>query len=424
MNNNKNQKSSTSASAKPGETLKPEQIVKAQPKTNQTPLAKGLAGFRNSIKARFKDGGRGKSSKSFFVKNTKTITLTGIAPAPLVSKKRIRFIDRPNGKSSNSLNYEVYEPKKKARRSTSSTAPLLQATSSSAHNNDVSLASRASSYASTTVSSSIASQENLLLPQSKGILKKTSFNLSVADPSAKTRNFTDNDIPTTLDSSLLKDNKSQPSYPFSKTVFSDAANIDSNSNSYLDSNTESKADTAINSKDTSRNIFSSTANVFDSSKNSDSFTKHDNIANDPSEPSAANAGVNLNSAEGPDDAAEDPEDPDSKACSYSIEDQYLITKQSKAEIKAIIDTFNPEQRQRYEVYRRTALSKSAIKKLVSAILNQQISQTLAFVIAGFGKVFIGEIVELALTIMDEKDYTGPIEPKHLLEAYQRYSQNT
>ncbi|KAJ1645435.1 transcription initiation factor TFIID subunit 11 [Coemansia asiatica] len=94
-----------------------------------------------------------------------------------------------------------------------------------------------------------------------------------------------------------------------------------------------------------------------------------------------------------------------------------LIQQSNEEIGLLLEQMTDEQRQRYEVYRRTALNKGAIKKLVGHILNQQISSTLSFVIAGFSKVFVGEIVELAVQIQSERGENGPLKPEHLREAY-------
>ncbi|ORZ21929.1 hTAFII28-like protein conserved region-domain-containing protein [Lobosporangium transversale] len=93
---------------------------------------------------------------------------------------------------------------------------------------------------------------------------------------------------------------------------------------------------------------------------------------------------------------------------------------SKEELKALLDCFSEEQLQRYEVYRRSVLSKSTIKKLVGTILNQQVTQTMAFVVAGFCKVFVGEMVEKAREVMEDWGETGPIRPEHLREAQRRH----
>ncbi|KAI8321712.1 TAFII28-like protein, partial [Martensiomyces pterosporus] len=97
-----------------------------------------------------------------------------------------------------------------------------------------------------------------------------------------------------------------------------------------------------------------------------------------------------------------------------------LVKQSKEEIKEMWEQLSEEQRQRYGVYRRTALNKGSVKKLVSNVLNQQISSTLTFVVAGFSKVFVGQIVESAVQIQAEWGDEGPLKPEHLREAYRLY----
>lgn len=75
-----------------------------------------------------------------------------------------------------------------------------------------------------------------------------------------------------------------------------------------------------------------------------------------------------------------------------------------------MDNFSPEQYDRYEAYRRNALPKQGVRRVcnicgqmflmlltshqvVQQALNQQISTPVAQVVAGFAKVFVGEIVE-------------------------------
>ncbi|KAJ1858249.1 transcription initiation factor TFIID subunit 11 [Coemansia sp. RSA 2703] len=105
-------------------------------------------------------------------------------------------------------------------------------------------------------------------------------------------------------------------------------------------------------------------------------------------------------------------------------DSITLIQQSNDEVRQLLDQMTDEQQQRYDVYRRTALNKGAIKKLCSHVLNQQISSTLSFVIAGFSKVFVGEIVELAVQIKSERgDDDGPLRPEHLREAYRLYKKD-
>ncbi|KAF9215577.1 transcription initiation factor TFIID subunit 11 [Podila verticillata] len=95
---------------------------------------------------------------------------------------------------------------------------------------------------------------------------------------------------------------------------------------------------------------------------------------------------------------------------------------SKDELKALLDCFSEDQLKRYEVYRRSGLNRPTVKKLVGTILNQQVTQTMTFVVAGFCKVYVGEMVEKAREVMDDWNETGPIRPEHLREAQRRSKQ--
>ncbi|CEP10322.1 hypothetical protein [Parasitella parasitica] len=93
---------------------------------------------------------------------------------------------------------------------------------------------------------------------------------------------------------------------------------------------------------------------------------------------------------------------------------------AKEDMKVLLENFSDDQLQRYEGYRRSALNRTNVKRLVSQVLNQQCSQTMAFVVAGFSKVYVGEIVEKAKEIMEEWGDHGAIRPEHLREAHRRY----
>lgn len=49
---------------------------------------------------------------------------------------------------------------------------------------------------------------------------------------------------------------------------------------------------------------------------------------------------------------------------------------------------------------------------------------MAFVVAGFSKVYVGEIVEMAREVMEEWGQTGAIRPDHIREAHRRYKQTS
>ncbi|CDH50361.1 transcription initiation factor tfiid subunit11 [Lichtheimia corymbifera JMRC:FSU:9682] len=92
----------------------------------------------------------------------------------------------------------------------------------------------------------------------------------------------------------------------------------------------------------------------------------------------------------------------------------------KEDMKLLLENFSNDQLQRYEAYRRSALNRTNVRRLVSQVLNQQCSQTMAIVVAGFSKVYVGEIIEKAREVMEEWEDAGAIRPEHLREAHRRY----
>ncbi|CDS13538.1 hypothetical protein LRAMOSA05714 [Lichtheimia ramosa] len=92
----------------------------------------------------------------------------------------------------------------------------------------------------------------------------------------------------------------------------------------------------------------------------------------------------------------------------------------KEDMKLLLENFSNDQLQRYEAYRRSALNRTNVRRLVSQVLNQQCSQTMAIVVAGFSKVYVGEIIEKAREVMEEWGDVGAIRPEHLREAHRRY----
>ncbi|OCH84845.1 TAFII28-domain-containing protein [Obba rivulosa] len=114
--------------------------------------------------------------------------------------------------------------------------------------------------------------------------------------------------------------------------------------------------------------------------------------------------------------------------------------QSKDNLKVLMDNFSPDQYDRFEAYRRHALPKQAVRKVYSQYhptealfippqviqqtLGQQVSQPVAQIVAGFAKVFVGEMVEKARAVQERRGETGPLSPDHLREAYRLYQHET
>lgn len=68
-----------------------------------------------------------------------------------------------------------------------------------------------------------------------------------------------------------------------------------------------------------------------------------------------------------------------------------------------MDNFSADQYERFEAYRRHALPKGAVRKVIQQTLGQQVSQPVAQIIAGFSKVFVGEIVEKGAFVVACRD---------------------
>ncbi|XVF47515.1 hypothetical protein PTKIN_Ptkin03bG0115000 [Pterospermum kingtungense] len=91
-----------------------------------------------------------------------------------------------------------------------------------------------------------------------------------------------------------------------------------------------------------------------------------------------------------------------------------------AKMQAILSQFTEDQMSRYESFRRSALQKSNMRRLLVSITgSQKISLPMTIVVCGIAKMFVGELVETARIVMTERKESGPIRPCHIREAYRR-----
>lgn len=63
--------------------------------------------------------------------------------------------------------------------------------------------------------------------------------------------------------------------------------------------------------------------------------------------------------------------------------------------RLLLESMDNEQMSRYEFFRRTNLNTGSIRRLVSSTIGQSISTSLAKIIGGVGKMFVGDMVERA-----------------------------
>ncbi|KAJ4148516.1 hypothetical protein LMH87_002981 [Akanthomyces muscarius] len=156
------------------------------------------------------------------------------------------------------------------------------------------------------------------------------------------------------------------------------------------------------------------------------------------------------SGQGGDKEAEDDED-DDKA-EMALEDVVARTQEQKQEeirLRAmLVEAFDSEQYNRYELWRAAKLSDAVVKRVVNATVSQSVPQMVSTAVKAVAKLFAGEFIEEARQIQaewiragehqsemptpppaaddagnneEEKELKrGPLRPDHLRAAWLRY----
>ncbi|EFY89843.1 transcription initiation factor TFIID subunit 11 [Metarhizium acridum] len=162
------------------------------------------------------------------------------------------------------------------------------------------------------------------------------------------------------------------------------------------------------------------------------------------------------SGQGGDKEAEEDDDDDENG-EMALEDSGARTQEQKQEeirLRAmLVEAFDSEQYNRYELWRAAKLSDAVVKRVVNATVSQSVPQMVSTAVKAVAKLFAGEIIEAARNVQgewisagekqtdlptpppstDDADNEeeaeeaeepevkrGPMRPDHLREAWRRY----
>ncbi|TQV90616.1 transcription initiation factor tfiid subunit 11 [Cordyceps javanica] len=131
--------------------------------------------------------------------------------------------------------------------------------------------------------------------------------------------------------------------------------------------------------------------------------KGDDGGNDQASSVAGGKAGTAASGQGGDKEAEDDEDEDK--AEMALEDVVARTQEQKQEeirLRAmLVEAFDSEQYNRYELWRAAKLSDAVVKRVVNATVSQSVPQMVSTAVKAVAKLFAGEIIEQAREVQAE-----------------------
>ncbi|CAD25154.1 TRANSCRIPTION INITIATION FACTOR TFIID 28kDa SUBUNIT [Encephalitozoon cuniculi GB-M1] len=100
-------------------------------------------------------------------------------------------------------------------------------------------------------------------------------------------------------------------------------------------------------------------------------------------------------------------------------DDSTYKREDPGRLHSITGTMSEEELHRYEKFRGSGFPKAAIKKYISSVIGQAVNPNFVIAVCGLAKVFVGEMIEIAKAVQEERREEGPLLPSHIHEAYRR-----
>ncbi|ODM19988.1 hypothetical protein SI65_04974 [Aspergillus cristatus] len=105
-----------------------------------------------------------------------------------------------------------------------------------------------------------------------------------------------------------------------------------------------------------------------------------------------------NTGAGGNEDAEEDEDFDYEGELLGREEGATDIEAEKKNLALLVDAFNPQQSERYDLFKRAKLRKETLRRIVNHALSQSVPASVVTTINGFTKVFAGEVIEKARTV--------------------------